>query len=322
MDRDKRWERTQKAYDLLMQGIASFTANNAIQAIELAYSRGETDEFVQPTLIDPAGIIHDGDGILFMNFRADRARQLTHTLLDPDFNHFNRRITPKISHFMSMTQYAANLPTEVIFPIKQLKNVLGSYLAEQGLRQFRIAETEKYAHITFFLNGGLESPFPGEDRVLIPSPKIATYDLQPEMSAIPVTEQLCTAIVSQKYDFIVVNFANPDMLGHTGIFNAAVHAIETIDTCLNKIIKSLQKVGGEAIITADHGNAECMFDEQTQQPHTAHTQELVPFLYVGRRAMIIKQKGILADIAPSILYLMGLPKPAEMSGEPLVKLNI
>lgn len=321
MDRDKRWDRTQIAYELLTQGHANYRASSAVEAVELAYKRCETDEFVKPTLIDPAGIIREGDGILFMNFRADRARQLSHAFLDADFSAFERKIKPSLSHFLSLTAYAKDLPTEILFPSKQLKSMLGQYLSEHHLTQFRLAETEKYAHVTFFFNGGVEQASAGEEWLLIPSPKVATYDLQPEMNAPSLSLALCEKIRTRAYDFMVVNFANPDMVGHTGDYDATVRALETIDACLSDIMRSLEDVGGEAIITADHGNAECMFDERTQQPHTAHTEELVPFLYVGRQAMITKSRGSLADIAPTILYVMDISKPDEMTGESLVKFS-
>ncbi len=320
MDRDKRWERTQAAYDMLTLKKAPFHASNALSALEMAYARGESDEFVQPTLIDPAVTIENGDAVLFFNFRADRTRQLSRAFLSPDFTGFQREAIPALSHFVSMTQYAANIPSEVAFMPQVLTHLLGDCLSAQGLKQLRIAETEKYAHVTFFFNGGVETPLPGEDRILIPSPAISTYDLQPEMSAHELTAALCQAIESQQYDFIVCNYANPDMLGHTGNFKATTQAIETIDACLKTVYTTLKKVGGEMIITADHGNAECMFNPETQQPHTAHTSEPVPFLYVGRKAEILKKSGILADVAPTILHVMGLKQPTEMTGESLINL--
>ncbi len=266
-------------------------------------------------------VLNDGDVVIFMNYRADRAREITRAFVDPNFNGFKRTKTVKLAEFVSLTEYDKTLNTEVAFTPTRLDNILAAYISDLGLKQLRIAETEKYAHVTFFFNGGIETPYPGEDRVLIPSPKVATYDLKPEMSAPELTDRLVKEIQSNRYDLIICNFANPDMVGHTGNFDAAVKAIETIDTCLGKIITALKQVGGEAIITADHGNAELMFDEKTGQAHTAHTHELVPCLYIGRKANIIKNNGVLADIAPTLLTLMGLPIPPEMTGQPILKLS-
>lgn len=308
MDRDKRLERTEAAFELLAQAKADYTAQSPKQALELAYARGETDEFVKPTIIHSVKILPD-DLIIFMNFRTDRARQLTRMFLDKGFE-----------HFVTLTQYADDLPTEVAYKPQSLKNTLGEYLSHLGLKQFRTAETEKYAHITFFFNGGIEKPYPGEERVLIPSPKVATYDLQPEMSAPEVTLELVKAIRSKKYHFMVCNFANPDMIGHTGNYEATLKALEVIDNCLSEIVFALKESDGEMLITADHGNAECMFDDKTGQPHTAHTSDPVPLVYVGRPAKIINQQGCLADLAPTILYLMDLKQPVEMTGKNLLEL--
>lgn len=325
MDRDKRWERVQAAYELLTEGKAEHHADNAEAALTMAYARGETDEFVKATSIHATNqapvTINNGDVVIFMNFRADRARELTRAFIDNPFTEFNRHKTPRLADFVSLTQYAADIKTTIAFPPQALTNVIGEYIAQHGLTQLRIAETEKYAHVTFFFNGGQETPFQGEERILVPSPKIATYDLKPEMSAIEMTEQLVKAIHSQKYNLIVCNFANPDMVGHTGNFAATVKAIETVDQCLGRILTALRSINGEMVITADHGNAECMFDEKTQQPHTAHTCELVPFVYYGHHATIIKAQGNLADLAPTILYLMDLTVPAEMTGNSLLKLS-
>lgn len=324
MDRDNRWERVEKAYDLLTLGEAEHHTDNAEIALQLAYDRGETDEFVQATSIHANHAspikIQDGDTVIFMNFRADRAREITRALVDPDFAGFHRSAWPNVT-FVSLTEYDKTFNTPIAFAPESLKNILGEYLSDHHCKQLRIAETEKYAHVTFFFNGGVEKPYPGEDRILIPSPNVATYDLQPEMSAPEVTDQLVNAIHSATYDVIICNFANPDMLGHTGNLPATIKAIETIDTCLEKIITALQAVGGEAIITADHGNAEIMFDHRTHQAHTAHTHELVPFIYVGRAASIAKEKGVLSDIAPTMLYLMGLSQPDEMTGQSLIELS-
>lgn len=325
MDRDQRWERSQRAYDLLTGAHADFTASTALEGLNLAYARKETDEFVQPTSIHAPGqaapYLQDGDVLVFMNFRADRARQLSRALTDPHFSSFPRSKRPQLATFISLTKYAEDIPSEIAYPPFELKNILGEYISKHGYTQLRIAETEKYAHVTFFLNGGEEKLYPGEDRDLIPSPKVATYDLQPEMSAHPLTARLIQEIKSGSYSFIACNFANPDMVGHTGDFQATVKAIETINDCLKPIIETLISVGGEAIITADHGNAEMMYDPKTGQAHTAHTTSLVPVIYVGRPAAPTRAKGVLYDIAPTLLYLMGIEKPAEMTGETLFNLK-
>ena len=325
MDRDKRWDRIQKAYELIATGKALYHAATAQEGLELAYARGETDEFVQATRIHSATAapvqINDGDVLLFMNFRADRAREITQAFTDPHFTGFVRTRWSQLSQFICLSQYDAAFQLPVAYKPILLNYILGDYISQMGLQQLRIAETEKYAHVTFFFNGGIEPPYPGEDRILVPSPKIATYDLQPEMSAYELTTRLIQAIQSNQYDLIICNFANPDMVGHTGNMAATVQAIEVVDQCLGKIIHALQQVEGEAIITADHGNAEQLFDEKTNQPHTAHTSDPVPFIYIGRKAMITKENGILADIAPTILYLLGLPKPTEMTGSPIVTLS-
>ena len=321
MDRDKRWDRTAKAYDLLTTGIAPFHADSAEQALEMAYARGETDEFVQPTTIHDSAVsphtLHDGDVVLFMNFRADRVRQLSYALVSPQFNSFERKFQPKLSHFVSLTRYAEDLAAQVAYPPTQLTNVLGDYLAQHDLKQLRIAETEKYAHVTFFLNGGREEPFPDEERILVASPKVTTYDQQPEMSAIEITNHLITQIQNKTHDVIVCNFANADMVGHTGNFSATIKAIETIDACLKRILNALNEVNGEALITADHGNAEHMYCFDSKQPHTAHTNEPVPLVYIGRDAKVHHPDGNLADIAPTLLALMRLDPPPEMTGTPL-----
>lgn len=319
MDRDNRWERVQAAYNMLTLGKSEYGANNAEAGLAAAYERGENDEFVKPTIIENSfSTINDGDIVIFMNFRSDRARQLTLAFMDPNFAGFAREKTPELQHFISLTEYKkefTDLKVEVAYPPIDLSNSLGETLSKLGKTQLRIAETEKYPHVTFFFNGGVEKPFEGEDRILIPSPKVATYDLKPEMSAYELTEKFVEAIQSQKYDVIICNYANPDMVGHTGNIPATIKAIEVIDECLGKVVDALQKVGGEALITADHGNAECMYDETTHQPHTAHTCELVPLLYIGRKAKILKQDGVLADIAPTLLSLMDITPPKEMTGD-------
>ena len=325
MDRDKRWERIQEAYDLLTQGKANYHANTALKGLALAYERGESDEFVHATAIhedDHAPMtINDGDTLIFMNFRADRAREITEVFIDPQFKGFTREQWPKLGQFVCLTEYNKHFALPVVFPPVSLHHILGEYLSDLGLRQLRIAETEKYAHVTFFFNGGIEQAFQGEDRILIPSAKVATYDLQPEMSARELTERLIQEMNSHQYDVIICNFANPDMVGHTGHFDATVKAIETIDECVGKIIDAMQKVGGEMMITADHGNAEQMFDFETNQPHTAHTSDPVPFIYIGRKAKIIKQNGLLSDIAPTLIYVLGFPQPIEMTGNSLLELG-
>lgn len=326
MDRDKRWQRTQAAYDCLTLGEANYQASTALQGLQLAYDRGETDEFVSPTRITQTNTsylkINEGDLVIFMNFRADRARQLSHAFLDKQFKAFPRHSHPRLAGFISLTNYASTIPSQIAFPQQNLRNGLGDYLAQHHLTQLRIAETEKYAHVTFFFNGGNETPLMNETRILIPSKKVSTYDKVPEMSAPEITEHLLNVIKEKKYDVIICNFANPDMLGHTGNLSATLQAIQCIDDCIGKIITCLKQYDGEALITADHGNAECMFDEKTQQAHTAHTNELVPFIYVGRPAKInpIKHPS-LADIAPTLLYLLNLHKPQEMTGQNLLVLK-
>ncbi len=326
MDRDNRWERIQPAYELLTLGRAEFTAPTATDALAAAYERGENDEFVKPTAVVAEGeepaVVRDGDAVLFMNFRADRARQLTRAFLDPDFGHFPRVVVPRLADFVMTTQYAADIHTSCAFPPESLDNVLGDYLARRGKTQLRIAETEKYAHVTFFFSGGREEMFAGEDRELIPSPDVATYDLKPEMSAPEVTDKLVAAIRSRKYDLIVCNFANGDMVGHTGIYEAAVRAVETLDACLGRVEQAVLETGGEALITADHGNCEQMIDYDSGQHHTQHTTELVPLVYIGtRKVQLDPAGGILADIAPTLLAMMGLPQPAEMTGRNLAAID-
>lgn len=321
MDRDNRWDRVEQAWKLLADGQGIHHADTATAALAESYVRDESDEFVKATSIGEPVQMEDGDSVIFMNFRADRARELSHVFLDTDFSGFARERLPKLSQFVMLTQYAADLPAPSAFAPTPLVNVLGEYLANQGKTQLRIAETEKYAHVTFFFSGGREQPFVGEERILIPSPNVATYDLQPEMSAPEVTDRIVEAIEQQKYDVIVVNYANGDMVGHTGVFDAAVAAVECLDHCVDRIVTALDKVGGEALITADHGNVEQMEDECTGQAHTAHTCEPVPFIYVGKRPATMRNDGVLADVAPTMLTLMGLPIPAEMTGRSIVELK-
>jgi 2,3-bisphosphoglycerate-independent phosphoglycerate mutase len=323
MDRNQNWERTQAAYELMVQGKTEYEVGSAEKALALAYARGESDEFVLPTSIsDENGRIvriENGDAIIFANYRADRARQLAMAFTKSDFSGFERENQLEASTFLSLTQYKSDFELAVAFPPVQHTNVFGEYLANLGFRQLRIAETEKYAHVTFFFNGGEERVFDNEDRILVPSPHVSTYDQQPEMNANEVADKMVEAINSRNYDAIICNFANADMVGHTGDYNAAIKAIETLDDCLHKVVNAALKTGAELLITADHGNAEQMreliSDGQQAQPHTAHTNNLVPLLYVGRPASVEKTDGALCDLAPTMLYLMGLEKPSEMTGQ-------
>ncbi|WP_404438776.1 2,3-bisphosphoglycerate-independent phosphoglycerate mutase [Stutzerimonas chloritidismutans] len=321
MDRDNRWDRVEQAYSLIVDGKAEHHADYAVDGLIAAYERGESDEFVKATTIGEPVRVEDGDAVVFMNFRADRARELTRCFVEPGFNEFQRARVPQLAGFVMLTQYAASIPAPAAFAPEALTNVLGEYLANNGKTQLRIAETEKYAHVTFFFSGGREEPFVGEERILIPSPQVATYDLQPEMSAPEVTNRIVDAIENQRYDVIIVNYANGDMVGHTGVFDAAVKAVECLDHCMGRIVEALDKVGGEALITADHGNVEQMEDAMTGQAHTAHTCEPVPFIYYGKRPLRIREGGVLADVAPTMLTLLGLPVPAEMTGRSVVELE-
>jgi len=318
MDRDKRWDRVEKAWNVLVKGEGIYHAEDAETALESAYDRDENDEFVSPTAIGSYAGIADGDAVIFINFRADRAREISQAFVQPDFAGFERR-APKLSAYVCMTEYLENLPADIAYPPEQLTHLLGQVLAEHGLTQLRIAETEKYAHVTFFFNGGEEKPFAGEHRLLVPSPKVATYDLQPEMSVVKLSEELDKAIRSGDFDVIICNVANPDMVGHTGIMQAAMAAVEAVDRCLGVVLKAIQAVDGELLITADHGNIEQMTDPETGQSHTAHTTNPVPLVFYGRRARAIAG-GALRDIAPTMLYLLGLEQPAEMTGRPLLEL--
>ncbi|HET9405472.1 MAG TPA: 2,3-bisphosphoglycerate-independent phosphoglycerate mutase [Burkholderiales bacterium] len=318
MDRDNRWERVQTAYDLITQGKAEFRAGTAAEGLEAAYARGETDEFVSATVIGSPERMNDGDAVVFMNFRADRARQLTRALTDAGFKDFKRGHLPRLGAFCTLTSYGedfAHIPAA--FPPQSVAGGFGEIISGQGLKQLRIAETEKYAHVTYFFNGGVEQPYPGEDRTLVPSPRVATYDLKPEMSAYEVTDRLVEAIRSRKYQAIICNFANSDMVGHTGNLAAATRAIEVLDECIGRAVTAMRDIGGEVLITADHGNAETMLDPETKQAHTAHTLNLVPLLYVGRRATAA-DRGALQDVAPTLLAMMGLPQPAQMTGKSLL----
>lgn len=318
MDRDQRWERLAPVYQLLTQAKSNYQFKTPEEAINTFYAEGKSDEFIPPTLIGKGKAIEDGDSVLFFNFRADRARQLTKAFIDESFNGFIRAKCPKLAHFVSMTHYAKNLATEVAFPPLPLHNTLGEIIAANGLSQLRIAETEKYAHVTFFFNGGSEQVFPNEDRILISSPLVATYDLLPEMSAPELTRALVDAIHSEAYDVIICNYANADMVGHSGNFNATVKAIECLDSCMHEVWQALANTGGALLITADHGNAEAMYDEKTCQAHTAHTCQPVPLLYVGGDWHFTRSKGSLIDVAPTMLALLGIDQPDEMTGSALL----
>jgi 2,3-bisphosphoglycerate-independent phosphoglycerate mutase len=324
MDRDHRWPRIQAAYDLIAEGKADYQAADGLSALQMAYERGETDEFVKATAIVPEGsapvAVADGDVVFFMNFRSDRARQITRPFIEDDFDGFKRSVRPHLGAFVSLSEYSEDFDVPVAFPPQRLHNVFGAYIASLGLRQLRIAETEKYAHVTFFFNGGEEKPFQDEDRILVPSPNVATYDLKPEMSAGELTDKLISAIESDQYDVIICNYANPDMVGHTGNFDATVAAIRFLDSCLGRVLEALERAGGEALITADHGNAEKMRGKKTGQAHTAHTSNPVPLIYVGKRPFIMNStSGALSDVAPTLLYMMGLEIPAEMTGHVLLE---
>lgn len=322
MDRDRRWERNEEAYNLMTQGIAEHEAPDALMGLAMAYERCETDEFVRATRIVPKGTqpiyIQDDDVVVSMNYRSDRARQLCRPFIEDDFDAFERKAVRKLATFISLTEYSKAFDIPVAFPSERLPNVFGQYISDLGLRQFRLAETEKYPHVTFFFNGGRDDPFEGEERILVPSPKVATYDLKPEMSANEVTDHLVEALESDIYDAIIVNYANGDMVGHTGNFEATVQAVETLDHCLGRVLKALHKTDGELLITADHGNAEHMLDEDSGQAYTAHTCNVVPLIYVANREATLQEGGALCDIAPTLLQIMGIPIPAEMTGHGLL----
>ena len=317
MDRDFAWDRVEKAYAAFVYG-EGLQNTDPVNALEESYKNDVTDEFIVPTVVNKDGMIKENDSIVSFNFRPDRARQFTRTFVDPDFDGFTRKNGFFKNYYVCMTQYDETMPNvSVAFPPEELKMTLGEYLAKLGKTQLRIAETQKYAHVTFFFNGGEEKTFTGEDRILIKSPDVATFDLMPEMSAYPVKDAVVKEILSGKYDAVILNFANCDMVGHTGIFDAAVAAVEAVDTCVGEVIDATLKMGGKAIITADHGNADFMFDEKGE-PFTPHTTNPVPFCVVGHECEL-KEGGRLADIAPTLLELMGVSKPAEMNGESLIK---
>ena len=317
MDRDNNWDRVEKAYSALVYGKGNKAAD-AVEAISNSYAEGVTDEFVIPTVCVENATIKSGDSVVFFNFRPDRAREITRTFVDPDFAGFERRNGFFPLTYVCMTQYDATMPNvDIAFKPQKLTNMFGEYISQKGLTQLRIAETEKYAHVTFFFNGGVEAVSEGEDRCLIPSPKVATYDLQPEMSAYTVTENVLERLRSGKYDVIILNFANCDMVGHTGVFEAAVKAVEAVDDCVGQVVREVEKMDGVVLITADHGNADRMIDE-SGEPFTAHTTNLVPFVVVNHPCEL-RDSGRLADIAPTMLKLLGLPQPEEMDGESIIK---
>lgn len=318
MDRDNRWERVVRAYDAIVNGHGNFDPD-PVHAMRQSYAAGVTDEFIVPTVVTPGAIVQPGDSVIFYNFRPDRAREITRSLVDPEFKGFPRDKGFFPLTYVCMTQYDATMPNvRVAFAPQTLENTFGEYISRLGLTQLRIAETEKYAHVTFFFNGGVEAPYPGEDRALIPSPKVATYDLQPEMSAYLVTDEVVRRIESGKYDVIILNFANCDMVGHTGVFEAAVKAVEAVDFCVGRVWDALQKQGGRAFLTADHGNADQMVAEDGT-PFTAHTTNPVPFAALGFSGARLREGGRLADIAPTMLEAMGIPQPAEMEGKSLLE---
>ncbi|PVJ85892.1 2,3-bisphosphoglycerate-independent phosphoglycerate mutase [Salmonella enterica subsp. enterica serovar Senftenberg] len=320
MDRDNRWDRVEKAYDLMTLAQGEFQADTAVAGLQAAYARDENDEFVKATVIRAEGqadaAMEDGDTLIFMNFRADRAREITRAFVNADFDGFARKKVVNLN-FVMLTEYAADIKTAVAYPPASLANTFGEWMAKNDKTQLRISETEKYAHVTFFFNGGVEEPFAGEERILINSPKVATYDLQPEMSSAELTEKLVAAIESGKYDTIICNYPNGDMVGHTGVMEAAIKAVEALDNCIEQVTKAVESVGGQLLITADHGNAEQMRDPATGQAHTAHTNLPVPLIYVGEKNGKAVEGGKLSDIAPTMLSLMGMEIPQEMTGKPL-----
>jgi len=325
MDRDNRWDRVESAYQLITSGTATHQYESSIAALHAGYARGETDEFLSPSVISDGSVsnaMKDEDQVLFLNFRSDRARQLSRAFLSDDFSGFQRSYRPNLAAFMTMTRYADDLDTTCVYENDELHNSLGEYVSNAGLSQLRIAETEKYAHVTFFFSGGQENKLPGEDRILVASPNVATYDLKPEMSASEVTDKLLKSINAEKYDLIVCNFANGDMVGHTGIMPAAIKAVECLDHCLGRIIEAIDSRSGHCLITADHGNVEKMTDPHSGQAHTAHTSEQVPLIYAGHKKLQLVDNGRLCDVAPTLLDIMDLPIPTEMTGRSLVSKSV
>jgi len=318
MDRDKRWERTELSYRALRQGAGDAWSDSAEAAIRNQYEQDVTDEFIKPIILDANGTVQDDDVVIFFNFRPDRARQISHAFTDENFDGFDRGPKPKL-HYVGMTKYESNLNIKVAYPPQgQLKNVLGEVIANKGLKQFRLAETEKYAHVTYFFNNGREEPFDGEAQQLIPSPKVPTYDLQPEMNSTEVTQAAVDQINSGEYAFVLINFANPDMVGHTGVIDAAIKAVEATDVGLEKILEDIESINGEALIVADHGNAEMML-QPDGSPHTAHTTNPVPMIYVGSQPLTLEEGGKLGDVAPTVLHLLGIHQPEEMTGRCLIQ---
>lgn len=322
MDRDNNWDRVEKAYDLLLEAKGTFTYHNATDALKAAYARNENDEFVQASEIRAEGqdsaAFNDGDSVIFMNFRADRARQITRTFM-PEFDGFTRKKVAALSEFVMLTEYAADIKTACAYPSETLSNTFGEWLSKQGKTQLRISETEKYAHVTFFFNGGVEDVFAGEERALVASPKVATYDLQPEMSSAELTDKLVAAIKSGQFDYIICNYPNGDMVGHTGVYDAAVEACEAVDHCIERVVEAIREVNGQLLITADHGNAEMMVNPETGGIHTAHTNLPVPLIYVGDKDIELIEGGKLSDLAPTMLALTNMETPAEMTGKALFK---
>lgn len=324
MDRDNNWDRVEKAYNMMLEADGAFTYPDAVEALDAAYARGENDEFVQASQIrkedQPVASVNDGDVMLFMNFRADRAREITRAFM-PEFDGFARKKVAKLADFVMLTEYAADIKTACAYPSTNLVNTLGEWLSKKGKTQLRISETEKYAHVTFFFNGGIEDVFEGEERTLIASPKVATYDMQPEMSSEELTDKLVAAIKSGKFDQIICNYPNGDMVGHTGIYDAAVSACEAVDNCVGRVVEAIKEVGGQLLITADHGNAEMMVDPKTGGVHTAHTTLPVPLIYVGNKDIKLIEGGTLSDLAPTMLALSDIEIPSEMTGKLLFVQN-
>jgi 2,3-bisphosphoglycerate-independent phosphoglycerate mutase len=315
MDRDNRWERVQQAYDLMTE-LKGFSAKTSAEAIDVAYARNEDDEFVKATVVAGAEPIKDNDSLIFFNFRPDRAREISRTFIDPKFSGFKRTVVPKV-HFVCLTPYDETFVAPIAFPKDDIRHTLAETISQHGLKQLHTAETEKYAHVTFFFNGGREDPFPGEDRLMVASPKVATYDLQPEMSAFSVTEKVIEAIALNKYDVIILNFANADMVGHTGVFAAAVKAVEAVDTCVGKIVAAVQERGGELLITADHGNSDQMLEHG--EVWTAHSMNKVPLIYVTNKKHVKLKEGVLADIAATCLDVLKIEKPKEFTQSTLIE---
>ena len=318
MDRDKRWDRVEAGYNAIVCGEGAMNPD-PVKAVEDSYEANVSDEFVKPVVVCPEGVVNEGDSVIFMNFRPDRAREMTWALTLPEFDGFARKKTVYPLSFVCTAQYDEALTLPIAYPPEKLESTIGEIVSAKGYEQFRVAETEKYAHVTFFFNGGVEEPYKGEDRILVPSPKVATYDLKPEMSAVEVTDKVCEAIRSEKYDFIILNYANCDMVGHTGVFPAVVKAVETVDSCVGRFVAAIKEVGGEVCITADHGNADKMMDYVNNQPFTKHTTNAVPFIVVSDRVKSVTD-GALCDIAPTLLTLAGLDIPKEMTGKNLVEL--